>query len=341
MKILAAFLTLLCITICNAKQELNIYVWSNFIPNKVIKIFTKETGIKVNITEFDNNETLFAKLKTTKHSGYDVVVPSNYFISRMVKQKVLQPLDKTKLPNIKNLNPSLLNRKYDPKNIYTIPYVWTSTGIVINANYFDKLTIQKWTDLWNPKYKNQLMILDDIREVFAIAFLALGYSVNETNPKHIEEAYHLLQKLLPNIKIFTADGEQTIYIDEDATIGMIWGGDYLLATEENPQLRFLLPKDGWVISIDNFAIPINAPNIANAHTFINFIMRPDISLKIMEEIKYTVPNSAALRVAPPTIQQNSIINPQPSILKHSHLLDDVGDAIKYYEKYWELLKIES
>ena len=219
------------------KNILNIYSWGNYLPNEILMQFTKETGIKVNLAEYDNNETMYAKLKASKHSGYDIVIPSSYYVERMAKQGMLQPLDKSKLTNLHNLNPLFLNKKFDPKNNYSIPYLWGTTGIIINTKYINKSKITSWQNFWDPQYKDQLMILNDIRDVFGIALMTLGYSINDANPKHIEEAYLKLKQLLPNVKIFNIDTVPNIYVDEDAIIGMAWSGDYKVAQTENSELH--------------------------------------------------------------------------------------------------------
>lgn len=340
MKIITFILCFFCsLVTANAKPMVNLYVWAGYISNKVIKQFTKETGIQVNLSEYDNNETMYAKLRTVPYPGYDVIIPSNYFVSKMLKHNMLRQLDKTTLPNIKNLNPYFLNRNFDRGNIYTVPHVWSSTGIVINNNYFEKKNLTHWKNLWNPIYQDQLMILDDMREVFSVALLTLGYSINDTNPEHLKQAYQKLKELRPNIKLFTADAEQTIYIDEDATIGMGWNGDIHLSQKENPDLEFIYPQDGFVITIDCLAIPKDAPNPENAHKFINFLMRPEIAREIILELGFGSANKKAMETIPAELKNNLLINPGPKILLRAQLQQDVGPAIEIYAKYWEMLKV--
>jgi spermidine/putrescine transport system substrate-binding protein len=322
-----------------AENVVNIYSWSGYIPQSVLKAFTKETGIKINLSEYDNNETLYAKLKTSPHAGYDIIVPSSYFVQRMLKQNMLAKIDKTQLPNYANLNPLFLHKNFDPNNDYSVPYLWGSSGITINTDYFKPHSVTSWEELWNPKYKNQLMMLSDPREVFAIALFTLGYSVNDTNPKHIEEAYLKLKKLLPNVKIFNSDAEQTIYIDEDAVIGMAWNGDINLSQAENPKLKFIYPKEGFVLWIDCIAITKNAPHLENAHKLINFLLRPEIAKQISMQTGYSTPNLKAIELLPQEMQNNPIFNPSQETLSRGQLQEDLGATLATYEKYWELLKI--
>jgi spermidine/putrescine transport system substrate-binding protein len=167
--ILTILFTLFSVCACCEQNILNIYAWGNYIPGEIIAQFTKETGIKVNLAEYDNNETMFAKLQASGRSAeYDLVVPSTYYVERMNKCKMLQPIDKTKLSNLIHLNKLLLNQPFDPHNKYSIPYLWGSVGIIINTEYIAKNSLTKWQDFWNKQYKNQLMILDDMRDVFSM-----------------------------------------------------------------------------------------------------------------------------------------------------------------------------
>lgn len=321
------------------ENVVNVYNWSNYMPSEVLKEFTQETGIKVNYATYDSNETMYAKLKANPRSGYDIVVPSTYFVDRMRKQGMLRVLDKTKLTGLENLNPALLNKAYDPDNRYSIPYFWSTTGIAVNTHMHALASIQSWADFWQPQYHNQLLLLDDVHEVFSMALLTLGYSPNTTNPEQIRQAYVKLKQLMPNIRLFNADGVKSLYIDEDLTLGMGWNGDIYQAAQENPAIRFIYPKEGFVTSIDSMAIPIAAAHLNNAYRFINFILRPDIAQKISLATGYASPNLAAVRLMPKSVLSNPIIYPEQETLRRSVVQTDVGDAEAVYQKYWELLKI--
>lgn len=324
-----------------AQQKiLNIYIWGNYLPNEVIQQFTKETKIRVNIAEYDNNETMFAKLKASPQTGYDLVVPSSYYVERMAKQKMLQPLDKTKIPNISNLDPTLLKKHFDPNNDFSLPYLWGTTGIVVNTSYFPHANITKWEDLWQPQYNNQLMLLDDMREVFSIALLTLGYSINDTDPQHIKQAYLKLKALKNNVRLFNIDAVPNIYIDEDATIGMIWSGDCKLAQQENANLQYIYPQEGFAVWVDSIAIVRNAPHADNAHAFINFILRPEIAKAISLATGHSTPNTDARKLLPLEIQNNPVAYPDSKILSKGMFQEDISDnVLRIYNNYWEMLKI--
>lgn len=323
------------------ENVVNVYTWSGMIPQKIIQQFEKETGIKVNFSTYDTNEVMYAKLHASKVMGYDIVQPSSYYVDRMRRQGMLEKLDRVKLPYFKNLNPDFLNRPYDPNNNYSLPFSWGITGIFINKDYFTPSTITQWSDLWNKQYKNQLLLLDDSREVFSMALLMLGYSANDNNPEHIKAAYLKLKTLMPNIKLFNDDAVVTLLIDEDVTLGMAWNGDLFKAHSENPNLTFTFPKDGFVIWVDSYAIPKNAPHRDNAYKFLNFMLRADIAKAVCLYNNYPTPNLAAKNLLPPAIRNNPAIYPPKNILSRGTFQTDLDDdALELYEKYWEQLKME-
>jgi spermidine/putrescine transport system substrate-binding protein len=318
---------------------LNVYAWSGEVPDFAIQQFEKETGIKVNFSTYDSNEVMYTKLKADKNTGYDLVEPSSYYVDRMRRQNMLEVLDKSKLSNFKNLNPSFLNQRYDPKSQYSMPFIWGVTGIFLNKDYHAGNSIKRWSDLWDKKYADQLMLLDDSREVFSMALLALGYSANDNNPEHIKQAYLKLKDLLPNIKIFNS-APISILIDEDAMVGMVWNGDLFKAKKENSQLEFIYPKDGFVIWVDNFVMPKNAPHQANAYKFLNFLLRADVAKAIVLETDFPSTNQAAQKLLPPEVRDNQIVYPSREVLRRGEFQTDIGDdALALYEKYWERLKM--
>jgi spermidine/putrescine transport system substrate-binding protein len=321
-------------------KVLNIYAWANEIPESVIRAFEKESGIKVNITVYGNNEMMYAKLRASKNVGYDIVMPSSYFVDRMQRQHMLAKLDKSKLPNLKNINPKFLNPSYDPHSDYSVPHVMGITGIFLNTHYFSEKSISKWSDLWDKRFNSQLLLLDDIREIFSIGLLSLGYSANDRDPEHIKAAYLKLKALMKNVKVFTVETVTSIIIDEDATVGTAWNADAYKASQENKHIAFVYPKEGFVMWVDNFSIPYDAPHKEAAYAFINFVLRADIGRDIALITNYPTPNLAAQQLLPAPIRNNPIIYPPQSVLKRGQFQIDVGDeTTALYAKYWEALKM--
>lgn len=329
-------------SVCAAadRQVLNVYTWSDFLPDSVIKQFERETGIQISHSTYMSNEVLYAKLKTNMGEGYDVIMPSAYFVNRMVSQNLLQKINTKSLKNFKYLNPEFLGREHDPKNEYSLPFLWSSTGLVVNVKYHDKKDITAWADLWNKKYKNDLLLVDDVREIFSMALLVLGDSVNDTDPQHIKAAFEKLKTLMPNIKLFNTDTMRSIYIDEDVTIGMSWSGDMSLAQAENPNLAFIYPKEGFVVSLDCLAIPKKSKNVANAHKFIDFLSRPEIAKQIAIDTGFATTNLKAVDLLPEAMRKSPILYPDKETMQRGYLQLDVGDVASLYEHYFERLKLE-
>jgi spermidine/putrescine transport system substrate-binding protein len=319
---------------------LNVYAWTGEIPEFAVHQFEKESGIKVNFSTYENNEIMYAKLRAEKNNNYDIVIPSSYFVDRMRKQDMLEELDKSKIPNYHNLDPTFLNAAYDPEGKYGIPHIWGITGIFANSDYYTSKTIKGWSDLWNPDLKNQLMMIDDMREVFSMALLSLGYPSNDANPDHIKAAFLKLKDLMQNVKVFSSDTLISIMIDEDATLGMAWNGDAYKASIENPKVKFIFPKEGFVIWVDNFVIPKNAPHKDAAYAFINFLLRPDVAKDVALAINFPSANLAARALLPKDIRNSPVAYPTKETLKHGQFqLDLDQQTLSIYEKYWEELKM--
>lgn len=323
-----------------AKEVVYVFNWSEYIDPAVLKLFEKETGIRVKYSTFDSNEAMFAKIRLVKKAGYDVAFPSTYFVERMRRLNMLIPLDKSKLPNLKNINPDLLDKPYDPGNTYSVPYLWGSSAIGVNAAEIDPSTITSWDDLWNPAYKGRVLLMDDVRDVFGMALRSLGYSVNETDPGRIDEAYEKLLKLKPNVKVFNSDSPKQPFLNNEVVIGQIWGGEVYQANEENPDIAYVYPKEGATFWADSMVIPANARNVNNAHTFIDFMCRPDVAKMNCEYVGYATANLKAQEMLDERTRNHKAAYPDKADLDRGEFQADVGEAIMIYEKYWEMLKTQ-
>lgn len=324
-----------------AQKVVNVYIWANWISPRVIHQFEKETGIKVNFSTYDSNEILYAKLKASKNPGYDVVAPSSFYVNRMFQEGLLEKIERKKLSNFVNLDHHFLNKAYDPHNHYSVPFAWGVTGIFYNTREYPKNSIQGWADFWRQQYRDKLLLLDDPRDVIPMALLIMGYSVNDTHPEHIKQAYLLLKKMISNVKLFNIDAVTSILIDEDAMVGMSWNGDVFRARRENPNLQFIFPKEGFVIWLDCLAIAKGAPHVDNAHRFIDFILRPDIASSITLDYGFATANALGQQRLPAAVRDDPLINPPAWVLERGEIEKDIGDqALELYEKYWERLKIE-
>ncbi|WP_431834869.1 extracellular solute-binding protein [Gallibacterium anatis] len=319
-------------------EKLYIYNWTEYIPNSLLQKFTKETGIEVVYSTFESNEEMYSKMKLTNGGGYDLIFPSSYYIEKMAKEGMLAKLDKTKLVNFAQITPSLLNKNFDPENQYSLPYVYGLTGIGINSAEIDPKAVTSWADLWNSKYKGKILLTADSREVFHIALLLKGFSPNTTEDKEIESAYHLLQKLIPNVQSFNSDSPDVPYVQGEVSLGMIWNGSAFRAHKENPDIQFIYPREGVIIWMDNYAIPKNAEHKEAAYKFIDFMLRPESAKEVIETMGFSMPNEGVKALLEPTDVNDLTLFPPQEQIEKGVFQEDVGDAIDIYEKYWHLLK---
>jgi len=339
-KILFASLLLLCsgFAVAAEKATLVLYNWSEYLPKKVLRQFTKETGIPVRYSTYDSNEAMYAKVKTVKGVGYDLLVPSTYYVDRMRREGLLQKIDKARLSNFSHLNPRLLNQPYDPNNDYSIPYLWGTTGIGYNANQIPAGSLTSWANLWDPAYKNKLLLLNDMREVFSMGLRTLGYPINTTDENQIRAAYEKLTELMPNVRVFDSESPKTKFLAGEVVAGMLWNGEVFQASQENPNIQYVYPKEGATMWVDSLVISAGARNIDAAHQFIDFVLRPEIAKQINEEVGYSSPNLAAIQLLPEKMRNNPAVYPSEEDLKNAEFQTDVGEALSIYDRYWQRLK---
>ena len=338
-RVLSLLLVLFVANPVTAAKIVNVYVWGGEIPKSVIQQFEHETGIKVNFSTYDSNETMYAKLKASRKTVYDVIQPSGYYVERMKKQGMLDKLNHSKLPNLHYLNPVFAQNDFDEGSQYSVPLIWGLTGIFYNDSWVSVPPLS-WSDLWHKRWRNKLIMLDDAREIFSIALMGLGYPPNDSDPEHIRAAYHRLLQLVPNIKLFASESIQAIIIDEDAVAGSVWNGDAYKARKENQHIHFVYPQEGFVIWVDCLAIPTDAPHPEEALAFINFMLRPNIAAKIGLEAGHAITNEQGVGLLPKSIRTNPTIYPPKERLKKGSFQRDVGDkTIALYNHYWELLKL--
>ena len=319
-------------------KTLYFYNWTEYVPPGLLEQFTKETGIKVIYSTYESNESMYAKLKTWKDGAYDLVVPSTYFIAKMRNEGMLQKIDKSQLSNFKNLDPNLLDKPFDPKNDYSIPYIWGATAIGVNTDAIDAKSVTSWADLWKPEYKQSLLLTDDAREVFQVALRKLGYSGNTRDPKEITAAYEELRKLMPNVLAFNSDNPGNPFMEGEVNLGMIWNGSAYVARQAGTPLQVVWPKEGGIFWMDNLAIPANAKNKAGALKLINFLLRPDVAAKVAETIGYPTPNLAAKKLLPEAVANDPSLYPSAEVIKNGEWQNDVGDASVQYETLFQKLK---
>ncbi len=320
-------------------KELNLYGWSDYVPQQLLDDFTSKFGIKVNYDTYSSNEEMLAKIQAGA-SGYDLVIPSDYTVEIMVKQNMLEPLDRAQIPNFANLDPRFINRDYDPGNKYSIPYQWGTTGLA-----YDKTKVpfvpKSWKDLWDPRFKGKLVVLDDEREVPGMALQMLGYDKNSTDPAQLQQARDALIKLKPNILLFNSDDPETSLVTGETWAGLVWNGNASLGYQQNPNIEYICPTEGCGIWFDNLAIPKGASHPDAAMAFLNFMLEPQENILITQQFGYSSPDVAALdawKTSDPkayaAYMASSMTNPSADFLARTAPVKDVGDATKLWDQLW-------
>ncbi|MDL2315955.1 spermidine/putrescine ABC transporter substrate-binding protein [Desulfovibrio sp. OttesenSCG-928-A18] len=320
------------------KGQVVVYNWSEYIPQSVLDDFTRETGIKVVYSTFESNEAMYAKVKLLRGKSYDVVVPSGYFVDLLRRDNLLRELDHGRLSNLGNLDPKMLDQEYDPGNKYSIPYMWGALGFAYNSKFVPDGSLTRWDQMLDPRFKGKIILTDDLRDAFGLALRSLGHSVNSKAPEEIKAAFEFLVKLKPSVRVFDVTAIKQALISEEVWMGPIWNGDYLVALEENDRLRFVFPEEGAVLWADSFVIPIGAENVDNAYIFIDYMLRPEVAVRCIEEYKYSSPNLKAVALLPDELKNNSILVPGDKELKNAEFTTGLGETLGEYEKYWEQLK---
>jgi spermidine/putrescine-binding protein len=324
-------------------KELNLFVWTEYIPVEWKECFELVYGVKINHDEYSSNEEMYAKL-SAGGTNYDLVQPTDYIVSLMIRNGMLQKLDKSKLNFLDNLDPAYMNQPFDPGNEYTIPYEGGFDAIIYNA---DKVTNppKSYADLWNPEYAGRLVLLDDSRVIIGMTLLTLGYDVNTTDPAQLNEAKAKLAELIPNVKLFDSDSPKTALIAGDVDLGVVWTGEAYTAHQENPAFTFVYPTEGAIIWQDNWAIPVGAPHLDAAYAWMNYTMQGNLFYLMLRDFPYLNPNKAALEFAKnnhpdlydPFIN-SPITNPPAEAFQKAHRISDVGEATPLYDQIWTEVK---
>ena len=317
-----------------------VYNWGEYIDPEVITMFEEETGIKVIYNEFEQNEDMYPIIKTGA-VAYDVVCPSDYMIQKMISEDLLQEINYDNVPNITNLDPTYLKsaEEFDPGNKYTVPYCWGTVGILYNKTMVDE-PIDSWGALFDEKYKNDILMIDSVRDAFMIALAYLGYDINSTNEADLDEAKDLLKSQYPIVQAYVIDQVRDKMIGEEAAIGVIYSGEAIYTQRENENLEYVVPKEGSNVWIDGWVIPKNAANKENAEAWINFLCREDIALKNFEYITYSTPNKAARELIEDEDIKNSLVAfPGEDILSRCNTFRYLGeDMDSLYMNKWNEVK---
>lgn len=323
-------------------KELNLFVWTEYIPIEWKDCFELVYGVQINHDEYSSNEEMYAKL-SAGGSTYDLVQPTDYIIGLMIRQGMLQKLDKAKLP-MSSFDPNYLDLPFDPGNEYTIPYQAGADALIYNADAVPNPPAS-YADLWNPEYAGRMVFLDDSRVIIGMTLLTLGYDVNTTDPAQLEEAKNKLAELVPNVKLFDSDSPKTALIAGDVDLGITWTGEAFTAQQENPAFTFVYPTEGTILWQDNWAMPTGAPHPDAAYAWINYTMQGDMFWLMLRDFPYINPSTAALEYAKANQTElydayigSTITNMPAEAIAAGHRIEDVGDATPLYDQIWTEIK---
>lgn len=322
--ILLAIAFISSLTSCDRKadtQTLNLFAWSEYIPQEVIDGFTSETGIKVNYETYDSNEAMITKLSQGS-TRYDLIQPSEYAVENLIHRQMLEPLDFSQIPNIRNLDPKYRDLPYDPGQTFSVPYMAGTVCIVVNTDVI-KEPIRGYKDVFQPKYKGRIVVLDDNREIVSWALDVLGIPINEVNSQTLAKARPVVKSWLPLVKVFDSENPKAPLLSGDCDLGIVYSGDAARLYEENRKFQFVLPAEGAHQFIDNLCIPKGAAHKLAAEKFINYILRPEVSKVISDKFPYTNPNAGARRLVSPQQLSNPASYPKA---EHLEVFHDIGPA---------------
>lgn len=295
--LLGAWLALAAPVARPAAGELNLFGWSEYVPQSVIDGFTRETGTKVNFETYSSNEELISKL-VAGGGRYDLVQPSDYAAEVMIRQKLLLPLEAARLPNRRNLREEFRRRAHDPEDRYTVPYMSGTVGIVVNTERV-KTPIRGYRDVFQPQFKHRIVVLNDSREIVTWALQVLGLPINAITPEILAKARPVVAEWVKLVKVFDSDSPKTALLNGDVDLGVVWSGEAALLWNQHKKFQFVLPAEGSHQYVDVLAIPAGAKNAAAAHAFIDYVLRPEVSKLISVAFPYTNPNDAARRLLTP------------------------------------------
>ena len=313
--------------------SLNVYNWGLYISDgsdesvDVISAFEELTGIKVNYTTFDTNESMYAKLKSGGAS-YDVIFPSDYMLGKMANEGMLLPLNKENIPNLAGISELYLDKEYDPGNVYSVPYMWCMVGITYNKDMVDEADLEQgWNLLWDPRYTGQILQFNNSRDCFAMALKTLGRSMNPTSTQDIDDALVKLQEQKPLVQAYVMDEVFDKMEGGEAALAPYYTGDGLTMIAENPSLGMFLPEEGTLQCVDAMCIPASSQNQEAAEMFINYMCEVDVALQNALFVQYTSPVEAVRELLPAELRDSELMYPDPALIERSEYPSVISDEL--------------
>lgn len=302
---------------------INVYNWGEYIANgtegslDINAEFTRRTGIEVNYTTFDSNESLYSKL-AGGGANYDVIIPSDYMISKMIEEGMLAELDFSNIPNFQYIDEEFRDPDYDPGSMHSVPYTWGTVGLFYNTDYVTE-PVTSWSILWDEQYSGKILMFDNPRDAFAIAQARLGFSLNTTDEGEWEEAAMLLKEQKPLVQAYVMDQIFDKMESGEAWLAPYYSGDAGILVENNDNIEFVIPEEGTNYFVDAMCIPANAEHKTEAELYINFLCDPEIAAANMDYVGYATPESAAKEYLSPEVVENPIFYPDETVLENTEV----------------------
>ncbi|HEY6548081.1 MAG TPA: spermidine/putrescine ABC transporter substrate-binding protein, partial [Vicinamibacteria bacterium] len=317
------------------ERTLNLYLWSNYIAPETVKRFEERHGVRVNLDVYDTNEALLSKV-AAGNAPYDVLCPSNYVVEILARQALLAELDHARLPNLRHLDPRFTDRDYDRGNRHSIPYFWGSAGIGYRKSAAG--VVDSWAALWDKRFEGKVLMLDDPRETLGAALKWRGRSLNTTSVEELQEAQALLIRQKPLVKVYDSANYHDVLLSGDVVVAHGWNGQFAKVMGQDPDLDYVVPKEGSSLFIDSLVIPASAPHPDLAHAFLDFVMEPEVAAEICMGMGYSTPNRGAVAHLPDKILKNHAIFPSDEEIARLELIRDVGETTVLYDRLWTEVK---
>jgi spermidine/putrescine transport system substrate-binding protein len=320
------------------RPTLHYFTWSDYVDPDIVEKFEATRGVRVVVDTFSSNEELLAKVQTGM-TGYDVVVPSDFMAGLMGRLGLLAELDLKRIPNVQELESHLQHLPFDPIQRFAIPYLWGTVGIGYNADVVTEPPTS-WEALWDPQFSGRISMLNDEREVFGLALRTLGYSLNSIDPQAIQEAKKKLIVQKPLIKAYTSEQFDQLLVAGEVVLAHAWGGPVARAMREQPSIRYAIPQEGGTIWTDCLAVLASSPNQALAMEFINFLIDEEVAFLTSQRLLFASANRHVRNRLPADIRDNPAVYPPGDVLPRMEWMEDVEDAIRYYDRAWTELKVQ-
>ncbi|MBR7189386.1 MAG: spermidine/putrescine ABC transporter substrate-binding protein [Clostridia bacterium] len=317
-----------------AGTELTVYNWFDYIDLQVLDIFEEETGIHINYANFEENEDMYTRLAAGA-GEYDVIIPSEYMIERLIREDRLEPLDHANIPNMENVIPALLDASYDPGNTYSVPYMWGTLGILYNADMVEE-PVTSWDALFDERYAGKIYMMDSMRDSIGIVLKKLGYSMNSTSEEELQEAGELLLKQRDDglIAGYILDTAKDKMASNEAVMAVMYNGDAMYAIKDNPSLVYVIPEEGSNVWVDAMCIPKGSAHKEAAELFIDFMCRPDIAKMNVDEIRYSPLIRQVVEGLSEEELASTAMNPSEEELARCEYYHDISDVAWMYDDVW-------